>query len=300
MTSRWSSIAVCLLWAITMGWLIAEKVLPPLMLGEPPSYRAIAYARSDQATIGWNVLVNDKRVGSAVSTAVKTAEGSTEIQSHVHFDYLPVEEMAPRGLRALVGPVIAPQAGRVPMDCRSTLTVDREGRLTSFRSALDMQSVRNVVRLDGQVDGGQLTLTIRTTDFSYTTDAYVPPNSLAGDALSPQACLPGLRQGQTWTVPSYSLVRPLTHPHPMEILVATVEGKERIVWNGKPEEVWLVVYHADSGLGIGSDKTPRSRLWVRPDGTVLRQQVMVLACKLTFERLPPRPSAAGAKRLHDR
>ena len=129
MTSRWSSIAVCLLWAITMGWLIAEKVLPPLMLGEPPSYRAIAYARSDQATIGWNVLVNDKRVGSAVSTAVKTAEGSTEIQSHVHFDYLPVEEMAPRGLRALVGPVIAPQAGRVPMDCRSTLTVDRGGPL---------------------------------------------------------------------------------------------------------------------------------------------------------------------------
>ena len=111
MTSRWSSIAVCLLWAITMGWLIAEKVLPPLMLGEPPSYRAIAYARSDQATIGWNVLVNDKRVGSAVSTAVKTAEGSTEIQSHVHFDYLPVEEMAPRGLRALVGPVIARAGG---------------------------------------------------------------------------------------------------------------------------------------------------------------------------------------------
>ena len=165
------------------------------MLGEPPSYRAIADARSDQATIGWNVLVNDKPVGSAVSTAVKTADGSTEIQSRVHFDYLPVEEMAPRGLREIVGPVVAPQAGRVPMDCRSTLTVDREGRLTSFRSALDMQSVRNVVRLDGQVDGGQLTLTIRTTDFSYTTDAYVPPNSLAGDALSPQACLPGLAPG---------------------------------------------------------------------------------------------------------
>ena len=168
--------------------------------------------------------------------------------------------------------------------------------MTSFRSALDMQSVRNVVRLDGQVDGGQLTLTIRTTDFSYTTDAYVPPNSLAGDALSPQACLPGFAQGQTWTVPSYSLVRPLTHPHPMEILVATVEGKERIVWNGKPEEVWLVVYHADSGLGIGSDKTPRSRLWVRPDGTVLRQQVMVLACKLTFERLPPPPVRRGGEK----
>jgi hypothetical protein len=294
MTSRWSSVAVCLLWAITMGWLISEKVLPPLLSGDPPSYSTIAETRRGQGTVGWKLLVNDKYVGSASSTAVKTVEGGTEIRSHVHFDYVPVEELAPHWLQAIAGPLLGPQAGKVPMDSDSTLTIDGEGRLTKVRSALHVQSVRNLVRLRGRLEGGQLNLTISSADFSYTTGVYLPPKSLAGDALSPQVCLPGLRQGQTWTVPSYSPLRPPTNP--LEILKATVEARETIVWNGHTEQTWLVVYRSDPGLGMGSDKTPRGRLWVRPDGTVLRQQVMVLACTLTFERLPPDEAVAGGKK----
>ena len=120
-------------------------------------------------------------------------------------------------------------------------------------------------------------------------------NALAGDSLSPQVCLPGLREGQTWKVPSYSPLRPPNNP--VEMLTATVEGLEPFDWNGRPEEVWLVVYRADSGLGMGIDKTPRGRLWVRPDGTVLGQQVMMLDCKLMFVRLPDRQAAELEKKL---
>ena len=36
MYSRWSNVAVVILWLSAMGWLMAEKVLPPLLIGEPP------------------------------------------------------------------------------------------------------------------------------------------------------------------------------------------------------------------------------------------------------------------------
>jgi hypothetical protein len=126
-------------------------------------------------------------------------------------------------------------------------------------------------------------------------EVFVPPGALAGDMLSPQACLPGLRQGQVWTVPSYSLLRPPTNP--MEILQARVEGSEPISWNGRLEDAWLVVFHLNQGLGLGTDQTLRERLWVRHDGTVLLQKVMVFDCVLTFVRLPDRETAELTKRI---
>ena len=60
-----------------------------------------------------------------------------------------------------------------------------------------------------------------------------------------------------------------------------------------------MVYHADAGLGFGSDRAPRGRLWVRPDGTVLRQQSMLLGCTLTFVRLSGDEAAALEKKLRN-
>src|SRR5690348_13075216 len=41
MYSRWFSVAVVLFWVATMGWLIHHKILPPLVVGDPPTYRSI-------------------------------------------------------------------------------------------------------------------------------------------------------------------------------------------------------------------------------------------------------------------
>jgi hypothetical protein len=186
---------------------------------------------------------------------------------------------------------------KLKMDTESTLILDAEGRLTNFSSALHLPPTRNVVSLQGVVAGTQLSLTIHSGSFSYTTECYLPPNALAGDSLSPQACLPGLRQGQTWSAPSYSPLRPPNEP--IEILKAKVEGLEPSVWNGRPESVWLVVFRADPGFGMGEDKTVRGRLWVRTDGTVLRQQIMVFDCVLTFVRLADSEMAAFSGDAND-
>jgi len=59
MSSRWFNTAVVVLWLATMSWLVKEKVLPPLLIGEPPSYSEIIeaqnreFARRLGRVLGW-------------------------------------------------------------------------------------------------------------------------------------------------------------------------------------------------------------------------------------------------------
>jgi hypothetical protein len=92
--------------------------------------------------------------------------------------------------------------------------------------------------------------------------------------------------GQRWTTPVYSPFRPLNSP--MEMLEATVERREPILWNGGSVSTLVVVYRADSGMSLTSE--PRGKLWVRSDGTVLRQEVTMLNSHLQFTRLGARAS----------
>ena len=48
---------------------------------------------------------------------------------------------------------------------------------------------------------------------------------------------------------------------------------------------WLVVYRSESGNGADGSQKPRGQLWVRHDGTVLKQEVTVLGSNITFVRL---------------
>jgi hypothetical protein len=280
-----------------MGWLVWEKLLPPLLVGDPPNYRSISDSRHFEEPVGWRLFLNGRPVGSAVGMAVKLPGDETEVRSRVHFGGIRLEDL-PSWLRAMVTRLVAPQIERVVMDCESTLTIDAEGRLSSFRSTLHVPPFQDIVRLRGTLNAGQLKLTIHVGDFAYSAEPSLPSNSLAGDTLSPQACLPGLHDGQTWTVPSYSPWRPPNNP--IEILKASVEGTDWMNWNGRLENTWRVLYRSDPGLGAGSDQTPRGRLWVRPDGTVLRQEIMMFDCTLTFVRLSGNEAAALEKGLHER
>jgi hypothetical protein len=85
--------------------------------------------------------------------------------------------------------------------------------------------------------------------------------------------------------------------NPLEILHAEVERLETITWNGHREETWLVVYRRDSGFVLGGNKSPRGKLWVRRDGAVLKQQVMMLDSTMTFVRLPDEEAAVLAERV---
>ena len=98
--------------------------------------------------------------------------------------------------------------------------------------------------------------------------------------------MPGLRVGQTWTVPLYSPFRPATSP--MEILQASVEREDKITWNGKAVPCRVIVFRNDSGSGLIGNET-RGRVWVSNDGLVLCQEITVFRSQVRFFRMADGP-----------
>jgi len=289
MYSRWFNVAVVLLWLSTMGWLLVEKVLPPLRLGDRPDYAAILGDEGKHAPIGWRLSINDQPVGWALSTTHIQPSGLSEIESLVHFDRLPLSEFVPLGLRSLLG-MVDGAALNQPMEAASTLAIDPLHRLSRFESSVRLGDGDELVRLRGNLEGSHADLTIHSGDFLYRTSVPVPPDALMSDAFSPQTRLPNLRTGQTWTAPSFS---PLLPPNsPVEIMHARVVGIEPLSFQGEVEQVWLVVYQEDEGAVLGQEHDARGRLWVRRDGTVLRQEMRLFSSTLSFVRLPAKEARA--------
>jgi hypothetical protein len=143
--------------------------------------------------------------------------------------------------------------------------------------------------MDGVVDGNSLKLTIRSGEMVQTAKTYLPVDSLMGDALSPQARLPNLRIGQSWTVPVYSPFRPPNSP--MEVLQARVERRATIEWNGEDISTLLVIFASDTGSGLSNANMPRGRCWVADDGRVLRQDLILAQSTVTFDRVGVAPPA---------
>ena len=285
---------------IAMGWLVSAKVLPPLMLGDPPSYRTIAYARSYRATVGWKVLVNGKQIGSAVSTAVKTADGSTEDQESRPLRPPSRGRNGAARAAGLVGPVMAPQAGSLKMDSESTLTVDAEGRLTKLplgvARAVDPQrraALRPLRR--GATD----------TDDPHRPISPTPPTPICrptrwpATRLSPQACLPGLAQGRPGRSPPTASCGPCIRipwksswrPSRARSGSSGTAARGRLAGGlSAPTRGWASAATRPRGAGSGSAPTAPS----------CASRSMLLASTLTFVRLSPRQSAAGDEKAHDR
>lgn len=282
MSSRWYSVAVVVLWLATMGWLVVRKVLPPLLIGEPPSYHTIVATEAPSPPVGWKLFLNNQRLGWALSTMTRLPNQTTEVRSRVHFDHVPLDQLIPSWLRSLARGG-EQSIGNLAMEAESAMTIDPLGRLVDFDSALRVRPTQSIVRLRGSVEGPKLKLSIHSGDFTYDPEISLPREAMLGDSFAPQTRLPGLRAGQKWTVPSYSPLYPLNNP--IEILQATVEELTTIAWNGHTVDVWRVVYRADAAQGPGSDKNIRNVLWVRHDGAVLRQQVMIFDGSLMFSRM---------------
>ena len=75
------------------------KVLPPLLVGRPPSYETILKAQEQEPPAGWEMTFNGRKLGWAVCDATRLPNHMTEIRSRVHFDELPLWEIPPGWLR---------------------------------------------------------------------------------------------------------------------------------------------------------------------------------------------------------
>jgi hypothetical protein len=86
------------------------------------------------------------------------------------------------------------------------------------------------------------------------------------------------------------MYNPLRPPNrPIEVLYAKVEREEPIVWNGAAVRTAVVSYRSDPGGGLDTGQPPQGRAWVRSDGMVLKQEVLVYSSRLTFVRVPEDP-----------
>lgn len=295
MGSRWTGAVIVLFWLSTMGWLVESKVLPPLKRGDPPDYRSM-YSDDpfEEDPVGWDMMLNGKPIGWAVSRLAKYANGTsrayhtTNLNSHIHFDRIPVQDLSPAWMKALWRSTAAP-SDEMKMDAHSNLEIDSLGHLARFSSALRVAGMRDSIKINGEVHASLLKVTVEAGQFRDHFETYLPSDALVADELSPQSRMTGLRVGQEWTVPVFSPLRPPNTP--VEILQARVEKSDPLVWEDRAVPVCQVIYRSDSGSAMSSSREPRAKLWVDDKGAVLRQEVSVLGSRLVFSRMSAQRSA---------
>ncbi|MBI3839541.1 MAG: hypothetical protein HY288_16600 [Planctomycetia bacterium] len=276
------NVTVVLFWLATMGWLVVAKILPPVLIGEPPNYSSILKATHAEPPVCWSIRLQDRVIGWAATKIAPRDDGITNLYSRVYLGEFPLDEIAPGWLAAVFKPVLQ-EFGPLDIDKKSRVVIDPLGRLVSFESRVRVADIPDAIKVEGQIEGTCLKLSVQSGEIPYKLERYLPQGSLVVDELSPQGRMPGLRVGQTWTVPLFSPFRPPSSP--MEILQASVEQEERITWDGERVNCRVIVYRNDSGSGLAGNDN-RGRVWVRDDGVVLRQEVSIFKSHLHFIRLP--------------
>lgn len=288
MYSKWFTVGVVGLWLASMGWLVSQKVIPPMLVGEPPSYRAMADAQIQSVPVGWQFLINGKPVGWAVTSAKHLPGGASELTGRVRVERLPLGDLMPGWIGQWLK--LSNQGlDFVRLDAENTVIINEMGRLSRFQSEVKLQPFNETIEVRGRVEQNRLKVTARSGTFSYDTETYFHSDAVLGDSMSPQAQMPGLRLGQTWRVPCYNPMQPAHGP--VEVLRATVESMEPFRWEKESETVWLVTFHSESGLIAQTNGRPMGRLWVRRDGTVLKQEARLLDSTLVFLRMPEAEAA---------
>lgn len=287
----WFTPIVVVFWCVTSGWLLVEKILPSLAPGSPPGYQAI-YTTADSGLIpvAWSVHWNDQPLGWAIAESQRTAVGGLVVDSRMHFDRLPLDEIAPAWTSLLVRKAL-PKGVGLTFDARGRLAIDAAGDLRSFMSVVNVPGSTEQVLLNGTVDAGTVRVQVQAGEIRYETTRHLPERMMIGDELSPQATMPGLFEGRRWTVPISSPLR--AGGAPIEILHAEVGPEETIYWEGRLVRVHAVAYREDPA----SHREPRSRLWVDRTGRVLRQESLLLGATLAFVRRSDEAAARLAATL---
>jgi hypothetical protein len=286
----WFTPIVVVFWCVTSGWLLVEKILPSLAPGSPPGYQAIYTSDSGLIPVAWTVHWNDQPLGWAIAESQRTPLGGLVVDSRMHFDRLPLDEILPAWTSLLVRKAL-PQGGGLTFDARGRLAIDPAGDLRSFMSVVNVPGSTEQVLLNGTVDAGAVRVQVQTGEIRYETTRHLPDRMMIGDELSPQATMPGLFEGRRWTVPIYSPLR--AGGSPIEILHAEVGPEETIYWEGRLVRVHPVAYREDPA----SRREPRSRLWADRTGRVLRQEALLLGAKLAFVRRSDEAAARLAATL---
>lgn len=279
---------VLLLWASTMSWLVVEKILPPFFSGEPPAHGI----RTDSQPVCWQIECAGRSVGYAVRQAVPGAMSTTEIHSRVLLEDVPLKEMAPQWMSSIVDDL-----GRIRLDSRSRIVLDALGTLSSFDTKVQLNELPLVVKVYGRIDGSELLLRFHSGDMSHEVRFPFPSKKQLDGELIPEPKLLQVYVGRRWQIEMFSLFRPPTDS--LSLLQAEVVAEETIRQAGRMVRAKRIEYRDMSAVGVAADHTLRAAVWVADDGTVLRQDVVLVNAKLRFERRTDIEALHLARRLLD-
>jgi hypothetical protein len=300
---------VALFWLASMSWLVVAKVAPPLVGGQAPDYRApLAEAPRNPPPVAWRLLWEERDIGHAVTRIRPADQGGTELRSLVQFKQLDVQ----KGLQQLLGPFsrLLPSLGndfRLDLAIASRVQFDRQQAIRGLDSSIQVADMPHVLNLHGAVRQGRTLdvvvfpgkkLPAATEDDGGLVRHQIdlPRDALLGDALAPSSQLQNLEVGQTWTIPVF---RPFPPGSSVQIVEAKAERLELLSWDREEVEVMVVAYRDEAGSGLGAAREPIGRVWVRPDGLVLKQEVLISNLHLEFIRLTEMEGEKFAAELDD-
>lgn len=273
----WLAPFIILFWCLTTTWLVVAKIVPAFLPGSPPGYQALYASNNRLIPVAWTVLWKDRPLGWAVSDSRHGPDDELHVETLLHFDSLPLDELLPAWTKPLLGRAIE-RAAALSLDARGRLTIDRQGSLRAFRSLVDLPGGVESIVLDGTVDDGHVKIIVKAGEMSYETSRFLPTHIMIGDELSPQATMPGLSIGKRWTVPVYNPLR--GGKGALQVLHAEVVREESLFWEDRLVRVDLVVYRDDPS----EHHEPSSRIWVDRSGRVLKQESTMFGASLTFQR----------------
>jgi hypothetical protein len=263
-------------WCVTTGWLATAKILPAWQPGAPPGQQALYASGSRLVPVAWTVTCGDQPIGWALTRLTRSDGEGVLVDSRLHFDRLPWDDMLPGWATLLVRRLADDRFAA--FDARGRLAIDDQGLLRSFSSIVSLPGTDEPLVLSGTVTDGTVAIKVSAGDMRYDVTRHLPSNVMIGDELSPQATLPNLTEGRRWTVPVYSPIR--AGRSPLEILHAEVGCEETFYWEDQLVPVRVVSYREDPT----NDREPRCRLWVDRSGRVLRQEAALLGAQVAFVR----------------
>ena len=287
MANRVFVCAVVVLWLGSMSWLMVDKVLPSLHEGEAP----IAAGYEQGVPVAWKVYWGDRVVGNAASVRLPGVMNTTNIVNHVVLEDVPLLDLVPALMRRVVGDI-----GSMKFDARTRLEFDSLDNFSKFESRVAINEVSSVLDLSGRVNGAYLELKVRFGDVTYEPKVPIANQAALSEALFPDAKLPYMYVGRRWTEEVYNPFRAPTSP--VETLDVEVTGQENLEFGDETHRVLRVEFSGQPAPGVPEEARLQAIAWVRmSDGMVMRQDVIISASKLRFERLTEEEAAEVGKTL---
>ena len=278
--------------SIANGWLFISKILPIIVSDKPPSYQSTFTSPEQAKTVAWLIELNGTTVGAAVSTIEPTPFSTATVWSNLQLHSLPLSDLLPPWAHALLKVNGTTLRTTIELDVWGCMKIDSRGDLREFDSVVKIPGAQQDVRLHGDIDAEkQVTVSLQSGDLQYETKRHIPNELSIRDELSPQANMPGISQGQRWTAPIYSPLRP--GKQPIEFIYAHVAGQETLRFESELITTDIVNYRTTPD----EHRQPRSRIWVGPHGEVLQHEAIILGERLLFLRTPESVALSLKNRL---